>query len=163
MLQTVPDLLERARQAIGQEIIYKLGSGGLKPEQPSPANKDNECDCSGFAVWALHMSRMTNHPLYLKANGGWINTDSICLDARQSTGFFTEILQPRLGCLVVFPSNSAYGHIGIISEVVDNEITKVIHCSSSNYKKFGDAIQETSPKVFDVSERIFAWFDGITG
>jgi hypothetical protein len=163
MLQKVADLMERARQAIGQGIIYKLGSGGMKPEQASPANQDNECDCSGFAVWALGMSRMTNHPLYLKFNQGWINTDSICLDAKQSTGFFTEISQPRVGCLVVFPKNSDYGHVGIVSDVANNETIKVIHCSSSNYKKFDDAIQETSPEVFDVPDRIFAWFDGIIG
>ena len=99
---TVDNLLARARSAIGRGVKYRLGAGGMNPRGESPGNVANECDCSGFVCWALGMSRQTDHPLYVRFNGGWINTDAMVHDAQSSTGFFTRIPEPRVGSIVVY-------------------------------------------------------------
>lgn len=167
MIQTVADLLVRAKSAIDLGIIYKLGAGGMIPTAATPANIEGKCDCSGFVCWALGLKRMTDNIFYVKFNGdghyGWINTDAMYKDAQSPTGFFTEISEPRVGCLVVFPGGKLrkVGHVGLVSAVAKGQATKVIHCSSSNYKNTKDAIQETPPTVFATSDAIFIWYDGV--
>lgn len=134
------------------------------PSQALPGNLNNECDCSGFVCWALGISRKTDHPLYLKFNGGWINTDAMVHDARKSSGFFSGLDKPKAGCLIVFgkpPGAGKVGHVGIVTKVdAAGKVKAVIHCSAGNAKK-GDAIQETAPIVFDQPGTIHAWFDGL--
>jgi hypothetical protein len=118
--------------------------------------------------WALGISRETNHPLDEKFNGGWINTDSIVMDANAPTGFFSRLDEPRPGCLIVYGSKHPtrkVGHVGIVTEVdtVSGGImpTNVIHCSHGNQKANQDAVCETEPKVFKKPDAIFAWYDGV--
>jgi hypothetical protein len=64
----------------------------------------------------------------------------------------------------VFPSKKPrrpYGHVGIVTEVREGKVTKVIHCSSGNFRRHGDAIKETPPTVFQVPDAIFVWFEGV--
>lgn len=164
----VNELISRAQSAAGNQIKYKLGSGGMSPKATLPSNINNECDCSGFVCWCLGMSRQTDHPLYVRFNQGWINTDAIVYDANNQTGFFSRIETPRPGCLIVFPKKDAnsVGHVGLVTEVTDlasgNLPAKVIHCSSGNFRNFGDAVAKTDPTVFSRrSDTIYAWFEGI--
>jgi len=161
---TVAALLRRARSAIGRKIKYRLGAGGIDPNSPTPANANNACDCSGFVCWCLGISRKTDHPLYVRLNGGWINTDAIVSDAHHPTGLFFKLDKPRIGCLYVFPSKPPgrpYGHVGIVSGVSKGKVTKVIHCSAGNWRRYGDAIWETPPTVFQVPDAIFVWYVGL--
>lgn len=164
----VTDLFTRARSASGRNIKYKLGAGGMSPKSPLPANMSNECDCSGFVCWCLGLSRQTDHPLYVKFNQGWINTDAIVYDANTQTGFFSRLEVPQPGSLIVFPrkDSKSVGHVGLITEVASTDSgvlpTKVIHCSSGNFRNFGDAIVETDATVFlKRRDTIYAWFAGI--
>jgi hypothetical protein len=106
----------------------------------------------------------TDHPLYVRFNGGWINTDAIVYDANQPTGLFFPLDEPKVGCLWVFPSRRPkrpYGHVGIVSAVRNGKVTKVIHCAASNFRRYGDAIRETPPTVFQVPDALFVWYVGI--
>lgn len=165
---TVNEFLARARSAIGKGIRYKLGGGGMSPRAELPANVNNECDCSGFVCWALGVSRLTDHPLYLRFNNGWINTDAMVHDAKTSTGFFTEIPEPRVGAIVVYgakkPSRKV-GHVGIVTGIERTNgvvtATKVLHCSHGNHRRNSDAICETDLTVFRKPDTVYAWYDGI--
>jgi cell wall-associated NlpC family hydrolase len=161
---TASELLSRARSAAGKKIKYKLGGGGMTPTAPSPANINQECDCSGFVCWALQLKRQTDHPLYVNFNGGWINTDAMVNDANHQTGFFARLDAPRVGCLIVFPSKKPaikVGHVGIVTAVAGGKATKVIHCSNGNFKTAQDAIGETPPTVFNKPQTIYAWYAGV--
>jgi LysM repeat protein len=153
----VKELIKRARTALGRKVKYELGAGGMVATSGSPANIKNACDCSGFVSWCYGRSRKTDHPLYLKFNGGWINTDAMVNDARRESGFFRHLSGPRVGCIVVFPGPPLrkIGHVGIVTEVnaAGTAVTKVIHCSAGNGRK-GDAIQETSAAVFNQASAV---------
>ena len=116
----VDDLLARARSAIGREVRYRLGAGGMDPRGEDPENVNNECECSGFACWALGISRQTDHPLYVRFNGGGINTNAMVHDAGSPTGFFTRLVEPRAGSIVVYgarPPRRKVGHVGIVMAI----------------------------------------------
>lgn len=128
--------LERARSAKGKKTIYKLGAGGMKPTNATPTDKGNKCDCSGFVCWALGVSRKTSHPLYVKYNSGWMNTDGMVHDANNSTGYFEKITTPKVGCMIVYPGGKGkIGHVGIVTEVKAGVVEKVLHCSGGNFRK----------------------------
>lgn len=139
---THQDVVSRARSAVNQGTIYKLGAGDyvsdlewrtglIQPEtavagpgeivasaMSSPAS--GYCDCSGFAAWALKRKRhVTDNPWYTEHNGEWMNTDAIVRDALSPFGFFDEIGTPEPGCLIVFPRlpGQVAGHVGIVTEV----------------------------------------------
>jgi hypothetical protein len=166
MLMTTAQLLARARAAANRQVIYRLGAGGMRPDAEGPWDAQQQCDCSGFVCWALGMSRQSNHPFYLKCNGGWVNTDAIVADANHSTGFFQRIEAPIPGALIVFPSAKparGVGHVGIVSVLDENnQVSRVLHCSSGNYRNTGSAVRETPPNVFRVPDVIFAWYEGLT-
>lgn len=156
------ELVIRARSAIGHQTHYHLGTGGMNPNSLLPQNANGECDCSGNVSWAIRLARETKDPFYVAFNGGWINTDAIYADAMRSTGFFTKIAVPRVGCIVVFPKGHghSYGHVGIVTEVINGKATKIIHCSPAN----GDhtAIAENAAPAFAANpDTIFCWYDGI--
>lgn len=161
---SVDGLLVRARSAVGYKTKYQLGEGGMNPAATLPGVPARGCDCSGYVCWCLGISRQTQHPLYVKYNSGWINTDAVVNDAQSSTGFFTQIDKPKAGCIMVYPTKRPslkYGHIGIVTQVKNGTATKVIHCSSANYANLGDAIAETDPGVFIAHGAIFACYDGV--
>lgn len=155
---SVAELIARAREAIGQGIRYKLGSGGMNPNASLPAH-DNKCDCSGFICWVLGLSRETNIPFY-KKYGGWIFTDSMVDDVNSNSGIFDRLALPEPGCIVVYGAGKAIGHVGLVSDVSDGEMVSVIHCSSGNDRRFGDAIKETSPDVFMRPDALWGKFTG---
>jgi hypothetical protein len=167
----VATLLARASSAIGQGAVYELGAGGMFPEHSLPMNVQGRCDCSGFVCWALGISRKTEHPLYRVFNGGWINTDAIVHDARQEVGFFSRLQSAVPGGLLVFPAGKIVapgkapkkyiGHVGIVHDVAGG-VVNIIHCSSSNYTKTGDAIRLTDDRAFrNNANTIVAWYAGL--
>lgn len=176
MLLTLDQFVNRARSLTSNTVEkYKLGAGGMDPNAPSPVNHNKECDCSGFVCWALKISRQTTHPLYLKFNGGWINTDAIVHDANSCTGFFIKLKFPKVGCLAVYPDNKerVAGHVGIVTEIEfvntssnDKQLeyvpTKIIHCSHGNQITYRDAIYETNANVFTKQkDTIYVWYEGV--
>ncbi len=165
--EKVAQFISRARSASGYKTIYKLGAGGMNPASTRPVSPGNKCDCSGFVCWALGISRQTTHPLYRKFNGGWINTDGIVHDAKNPTGYFSQLDKAKIGCIIVFPGGrvngiTKIGHVGIVTAVKDGKASKVLHCSSGNYLSNGEAIQETLPTVFNRRDTIYAWYEGLS-
>jgi hypothetical protein len=163
-LPSVAGMIARARSAVGRRTKYQLGEGGTRPAAVMPGPPSRGCDCSGYVCWCLGMSRQTDHNLYVRFNGGWINTDAIVHDAGENTGFFYKIKLPKIGAIIVYPSkrpSRKYGHVGIVTEVKQGNLSKVIHCSSSNYKNLGDAIMETGPETFANKGAILVWYEGL--
>lgn len=157
---TRSDIVERAQSSIGRGCIYQLGKGGMKPDSPAPWDGAFKCDCSGFASWCIGQSRQTKNPHYVNRNGGWLETTEIVFDAKGiHSGMFHEMswLDAEPGDLLVYgDSNGRQGHIGIVSEVDADGPSKVIHCSSGNFKHFKDAIQETGVGAFKLRNAIVA-------
>lgn len=163
---TPQEITARAKTAIGHKIVYKLGDGPATPKEELPKSADGGCDCSAFVAWALGVSKyMHGVPWYdAKHNGEWMNTDAVVRDAQSPFGFWDQIKVPEVGCAIVYGKSAKMpvGHIGLVSEVVDGKATKVIHCSSGNFHKFQDAIQETVPTVFTIqATTIFARYAGV--
>lgn len=161
---TVEELLARAQSQVGQPIHYKLGAGGMSPRAASPAAA-GLLDCSGLVSWAIGRSRKTSHPLYVRFNGGWLDTNGIVHDATTCTGFFDRLDGPRVGAVVVFPRNTALGrpvgHCGLVSAVSGGQDTRVIHCSAGNDRRYRRAVLETDPDVFRVPDVVYAWYGGL--
>jgi LysM repeat protein len=149
-------LVARAKTAIGKGIRYQLSQGGLDPTKPIPT-ANQKCDCSGFVCWILGLSRKTTIPFYARY-GGWIYTDSMVEDIKSTKGIFERIDTPEVGCIVVYGAGAKIGHVGLVSEVKQGKMTKVIHCSKGNDTKFHDAIQETSPSVFERADTVWGRF-----
>ena len=121
-------------------------------------------------------------------NDGWLNTDGMWLDAKRSFGFFHQIAYPLPGSIIVFPSHKGVmglpeqpgpkvGHVGIVTNVTRHQNaragrhgtleslayfptipTQVVHCSSGNFRGWGDAIVETDATVWNRRRStIYAW------
>jgi hypothetical protein len=158
------------RGYVATPTIYQLGAGGMNPLMPIPGV---ECDCSGYVCWCLGRSRQTTNPLYVKFNRGWVNTDGMIHDAKECLGFFSLLDEPKVGCIIVYGGRASraprqIGHVGIVTQLDDalahpytKNTAKVRHCSMGNYRRTGDAIQETGPEAFRVPDVIFAWYEGI--
>jgi hypothetical protein len=136
--------MQRARSALGRKTVYKLGMGGM--DALAPLTKS--CDCSGFVAWSLGIPRQIP-----PGKGGWLDTDAYWAGGKGvRPGLFTEVARAaaKPGDVYVYPdANGKQGHIGIITEVGGGGPTKIIHCSSSNWKKHGDGVRETDCGVFD--------------
>src|SRR5512134_3458520 len=147
----------RARTQLGK-LKYRLGAGGRKPLAASPGPY---CDCAGFVTWCLGFDRYqpASRSDFPTVAGGWdwVNTDSMIAAARSGKGWFQELAEPEVGCLVVYPSiyrkgeRVRVGHVGIVTQVptrwdpvIGYGRLTVIHCSAGNYKRTGSAVQETS-------------------
>ena len=83
-------------------------------------------------------------------------------DIESGAGIFEKINTPEPGCIAVYGAGRAIGHVGIVSEVKLGAMSRVIHCSSGNSRKFGAAIQETSPTVFNRADTVWGRFSGVT-
>lgn len=147
---TPAEVVVRGRSALGKGTKYTLGKGGYKPTKTWVSK---ESDCSGFVAWCFGVSRILKIPYYQELNGGWFETSALYKDAQSTRGFVDEVLLSEcdIGDLFLWPDRDGkQGHVGIISEVdLGLEVpTKVLHCSSGNWKKYGDAIQETSTHLF---------------
>ena len=165
-LMNVSDLLARARSAAGRKTEYKLGKGGMKPLAALPDAGGGQCDCSGYVAWALGISRKTDNPFYKNVNGGWIETTAVHKDIASEVGLFSPC-PAQLGCIVVYgDAGGGQGHIGIVTATAnkDGELvaSKVLHCSSGNWKKNGDSVLETPANVFTNNPRtVYGWYEGI--
>lgn len=158
---TPGELIERARGQQARHIAYRLGGGKQIPYGEDCCDEQGSCDCSSFVCWCAGLRKYQNRELWWlhNLNGGWLNTDGIWYDASpsHSTGHF-ETCEPQVGSIIVYPASWVsdptrtpkikVGHIGIVSDVRNGVASKVIHCSSGNYRKHGDAIQETNADVF---------------
>lgn len=152
MLRT--ELVARAKSALRVGTTYRLGAGA-PPNSPTPTDSYGACDCSGFVLWSLGVSRYQPlfQFLYKELGHYWMNTDGMISDARNPTGLFSVADKALPGDILVYPSNyyarklgwkgngPRIGHTGIIVETVQTgTANQVIHCSVSNMKKFGDAV-----------------------
>ena len=162
------DIVARALRSVSNGCVYKLGKGGFSPVNPVPWSSSGHCDCSGFVSWAIGVSRQTDNPWYKKQNGGWFETSAIVADCKTPFGFFDSVEwnQAKPGMLLVWGDSKTatgvrQGHVGIVSGIVTTglkmgEPNTVIHCSSGNFRKTGDAIQETDVKIFRTNNAIVA-------
>lgn len=131
--------LKRARSALGKKTVYALGRGGINPLKPLT----KECDCSGFVAWAIGIPRELP-----PGSDHWLQTTTYW---QGDKGHFDPVAKDETlsGDLYVYPDlDGKQGHIGIITSTKNGAPEKILHCSSGNYRRTGDAIQETSPAVF---------------
>lgn len=111
-------------------IYYRLHehNGGKDPTAPDPADRwsieghtfvNRTCDCVGGQAWAAGFDRY--QPVrFAHLYDGWINTDSMIMDARGPQRCFAALDAPEPGCMVVCASGSrghAIGHVGGVIEV----------------------------------------------
>ena len=169
--------------AKSQPIRYRLPkfNGGKDPLADHPADwsygkRSPTCDCIGFIAWSLGFDRY--QPVHFDRNkkgkviyGGYINTNSSILAANSlEPSWFEEVCAPELGCLVVYggtrnkkTGKRRAGHIGIVVGPLPAEwdpeanecwrALRVVHCSSSNDRITGGAIQETDGWTWRHSRR----------
>jgi hypothetical protein len=163
---TAEDVVARARKAIGHGCAYMLGRGGMRGEAEWPWDDEKGCDCSGFTAWCLRLSRHTQDPWYRKRNGGWLETSAIAADTTQPLGLFSGIpwIDAHPGDLVVYGDRpSQQGHIGVVSEVDSAGPLRAVHCSSGNYRRHQDAIQETGVEAWALhGDSVVARYDALT-
>lgn len=152
------ELIVKAKSAINKGVRYKLGSGGMNPNSLLPTT-NMLCDCSGFVCWVLGISRKSEI-LFYKKFGGWIYTDSMVADINSQVGVLEKLNIPEVGCIVVYGAGKEIGHVGLVSEVDNGQMSKVIHCSSGNDRHFNDSIQETTAKVFNRADALWGRFIG---
>lgn len=121
----------RAKQAATQLANYILGTGGRDPSAPNPFTEKpgvgGGSDCVGFVNWCWGLDRY--QPGVFSEYDGWINTDSILLEAMHKGEFFEIVDKPCMGDAVVFPSVTnakgqriECGHIGLVV-AVDQTVT----------------------------------------
>jgi len=110
------------------DIYYLLHehNGGKDPTRPDPADRwhkdgstfeNRTCDCIGAASWIGGWDRY--QPIrFAHIYKGWINTDSMRLDAGGPAKCFRKIDAPVPGCYVVCatgsPGHPNAGHIGTV-------------------------------------------------
>jgi cell wall-associated NlpC family hydrolase len=159
-------MLERAQACLERKTAYKLGKGNFSTKKPQ-LELGKQCDCSGFVAYCMMFNRKTDHPLYVKVNGGWFDTTAIHRDLQVSQGFFDALDAAKPGAIVVYPDAGGHqGHIGIVVEANGpgvKGIDRIIHCSSGNFRSNGDAIQITAPSAFLArKDSLIGWYGGLT-
>lgn len=112
-------------------IYYRLSdyNGGKDPTAPDPATywrKDATSqlnvtsDCIGGAAWCAGFDRY-QPARFSHIYSGWINTDSMIMDAGRDARCFTRLALPKPGCFVVCATGSgpkkSIGHIGVVVSV----------------------------------------------
>lgn len=144
---TADEVVARARRCIGAGCRYVLGAGGINPASPAPWDGSMGCDCSGFAMWALGLSRHYHDAV-------WFDTSRIVDDAKHQQLLFRQVavLEARAGDLYVYGDAGGHqGHVGVIASVTLQPETwplTVVHCSAGNFRRTGDAIRETGPDIW---------------
>jgi hypothetical protein len=134
---SLAQVLSRARYLASDECVagyYRLNgdaddlppyNGGKDPTAADPFDRWSKpgktfvnitADCIGGASWAGGFDRY--QPVrFAHVYKGWINTDSMLIDAKEHKRCFVTLDRPELGCFVVAPSGSpghSVGHIGTI-------------------------------------------------
>lgn len=99
-------------------------NGGKDPTAPDPFDRwhkegseftNRTADCIGGAAWIGGWDRY--QPIRFPLYSGWINTDSMRMDARGAMTCFVRMAAPEPGCYVVAASGShghKIGHIGTV-------------------------------------------------
>lgn len=150
-------VLARARAAIGHGTIYVLGQGGRDPGAPNPGK---QCDCSGFAAWAMGVDRyLPNNAIPGITFGDWFETTALWKDAKSPFGFVIEVpwREALPGDLLVWPDGAGHqGHVGVCASLGAAGPETVVHCSLGNRKTHGDAIMETGALLFLKREAVVA-------
>lgn len=161
---TRQQVVGRSHSAVGHGCKYLLGQGGMKPYRAVPWDEDQECDCSGFVMWALGLSRF-QPPL-------WYDTTRMVADARASSAQLFESAdwhEALPGDAVAWPDrvgeNDKHfeGHCGIVTEINGEGPLRVVHCSAGNWSKESDAIRETDAGIFVNNRAVIVRLRGITG
>jgi hypothetical protein len=123
----------------------------MKPQRSVPWDEERECDCSGFAMWCLGLSR------YDADTGLWYDSSRIFHEANAGSAYFTRIEWRAAlpGDLLVYPDRTGtdgvrwHGHVAIVTEVTPGRGPYlIVDCSSSNYRRITDAIREGPPDHF---------------
>lgn len=108
--------------------LLKDHNGGKDPTATDPAdrwtspggtNVNRTCDCIGGASWCGGFDRY-QPARFAHLYSGWINTDSMLLDALGPAKCFAALDRPEPGCFVVCASGSRghkIGHIGTVVSV----------------------------------------------
>jgi hypothetical protein len=151
------EVISRARSQLGMKTRYESGRGGFFPGSLTAADAMGRCCCSGFVAWCLNTPRRVDLPMYQAELGSWVETSAIVRDARRPFGMFQQvpIEDAEPGMVLCYGDRPGHqGHVGIIT--VAGPPLLVIHCSSSNYVRTGDAIQETGPELFIARHAICA-------
>lgn len=130
------NVAERARflaspECIAGYYLLKDHNGGKDPTADDPFDRWFEADatgrvferrtadCIGGAAWCGGFDRY-QPKRFAHIYGGWINTDSMLLDALGPRKCFEPLDRPLPGCFVVAPSHSpghVIGHIGVVVSV----------------------------------------------
>jgi hypothetical protein len=110
--------------------LLKTHNGGTDPTAPDPGTRWSKpgstfvnitSDCIGGAAWCGGFDRFQRER-FAHIYGGWINTNSMRMDAARDMRCFIRLAAPEPGCFVVFASGGgghAIGHIGGVIEVPD--------------------------------------------
>jgi hypothetical protein len=103
--------------------LLKEHNGGKDPRRPDPFDRwrkpgatfvNRTADCIGGQAWNGGFDRF-QPTRFRHVYGGWINTDSMIIDAIGAQKCFVPLDQPEDGCFVVCASGTpghAVGHIG---------------------------------------------------
>lgn len=144
---TPDQVVLRARSALGHGCIYGLGCGGMNPQRTVPWDENMRCDCSGFAMWCLGLSR--------RQGGIWMDSSRIRLDAIDGGSLFNAVPwnEADLGDLLVYGDSKQedgvhQGHVGVVSQASRRGPALVISCSHGAWMRNSDAIGEDIPTVF---------------
>ena len=135
-------VVARAHSALGHGCAYVSGKGGMNPESASPWGEKVESDCSGFALWCARLHRLL-----------WLDTLRLVMIARDLERVVALVpwIEAKPGDFAIYPDRTGTdhkhhdGHMGVVTEV-NGGPTRVVHCSAGNWKRTGDAIQETGPE-----------------
>ncbi len=151
----------RAKLMAGRKDIgYSMTpgkNGGRDPNAKDPCSVGTRtADCVGFALWAMGLDRY--QPDFVCGSyEGWINTNSMMLDALGLRSFFTPMVELVYPHLLVYPSASkkllaqGYPRVGHVGVVV--EIDRAVHCSAGNARRLGHAIDYGPEKIWSKHPR----------
>jgi hypothetical protein len=172
--------VERARAMALVKSLYILGAGGRDPKAKTPLTKRLGkwgSDCIGFVLWCLGHDRY--QPETFELYDGWINTDSLMMDAKGARSWYAPVAIPEPGDVVVFPSiykdgkRIRMGHIGLVVEVPADMpenvyglpaaerrawLAKVIviDCAAASARKPYAISETTAAASWDKSDAMFA-------
>lgn len=134
----------RARYLASDECVagyylLKDYNGGKDPTAADPFDRwtkpggktvNRTADCIGGAAWCGGFDRY-QPSRFAHIYSGWINTDSMIMDAKGPAKCFEVLGLPTPGCFVVAPSNSpghTIGHIGVVIDVPAEWDPEVADC-----------------------------------
>lgn len=146
--------------------LLKEHNGGKDPTAPDPWDRWSKpgstfqnvtADCIGGAAWCGGFDRYQPQR-FAHIYSGWINTDSMIMDARGPAKCFVELERPEPGCFVVAASGSrghAIGHIGTVVAVPPEWYPKLRECWQ--HVVIVDVAART-PRIANQASNALAWF-----